>query len=192
MLNRTFSRNSIQYSGPTFATIAISFVIYLGIFLVPISMCWSAPKGDLALAQDLVVELNMVLKATDSLHKSLISQNEEQVDLSLRDILQQIDRARTASRYAKPHEQRHLIRILEAAREQFELTQSSYGEERRLRLEEAYNQLVNLVRIYRVDPNYGIFFCAKDKTTWIQKGAKAQNPFRIDGNRSPCGMRVPK
>lgn len=148
-------------------------------------------RGELALAPRLTEELNLVLKASDSLHKSLVTQNEEQIDIGLRDVIQQITRARAALSYAKPHERRHLVRILDAAYEQFELTQTTYGNERRQRLEEGFNQLVNIVRIYRVDRTYSIFFCAKDKTSWVQTGNRAQNPFRSD-RREPCGMRIPR
>jgi hypothetical protein len=151
-----------------------------------------ARAGDLVLNKQLLEELNLVLKASDVLHKSLLTQDDEQVDLSLRDLLRQLEKAQNASGLAKPHERGHLMRILSAAHEQFELTQSSYGEDRRVRMEEGYNQLVNLVRIYRVDTSYAIFFCPKDRTTWIQKGARAQNPFQGESRREPCAIQIPK
>ena len=149
----------------------------------------TANAGELLLSTPLLGELNQVLRASDNLHKSLISQNEEQIEMSIRDMVFQLEKARMASQQAKPHERQHLVRIIEAAREQFELTQSAFGQERRDRLEEAYNQLVNLVRIYKVDKVYAIYFCPKDKTTWVQKGVKPQNPFRSD--REPCGIKIP-
>ena len=66
------------------------------------------------------------------------------------------------------------MRILDAAKEQFELSQVAYGQERRERLTEGFNQLVNLVRIYKVDKVYGIYFCPVDRSTWVQTGNKAQ------------------
>lgn len=149
--------------------------------------------GELVLNSQLTREINGVLKASDVLHRSLIQQNEEQVELNLRDLIQQLNRARELSFLAKPHERAHLIRILDAAKEHFEITQTSFGSERRDRLEDGFNQLVNLVRIYRVDRSYAIYFCPKDKSTWVQTSAKAQNPFRTEaGNREPCGIKVPK
>lgn len=150
---------------------------------------WAA-EG-LVLSPAMTNELNQVLKASEVLHRSLLSQNEEKVDLALRDVVWQLERARAASAKAKPHERGHLLRILDSAHEHFELTQASYGEERRSRLEDGFNQIVNLVRIYKLDRNYAIFFCPKDRTSWVQKGMKAQNPFKVE-NREPCGIRVPK
>jgi hypothetical protein len=171
------------------------------ILLVLVLLCGALPassrgeirvrSGALVLGSRLTQELNLVLKASEGLTRSLVGQNEEQIELGLRDILWQIDKVRTLSSAAKPHERGHLIRILDAAHENFELTQTSYGEERRIRLEDGYNQLVNLVRIYRLDRSYGIFFCPRDRTTWIQRGGKPVSPFRSEPQREPCGIRVP-
>lgn len=153
-----------------------------------------AASGELVLAPQLTRELNAVLQAGDDLRLTLIQQNEEQADIGIRDLLQQIDRARALSHLAKPHERQHLLRILEAAKESFQVVQTTYGSERRGHLEDGYNQLVNLVRIYRLDRVYSIFFCPKDKTSWVQKVGRAQSPFARGpaSARDSCGMRIPK
>lgn len=159
------------------------------------SLMQLASAGELPLAPAVINGLNQVLRASDGLHKSLVAKDEEQIELGVRDILVEIEKAKQASLQAKPHERRHLVRILDVAHEQFEQTRTTFGDERRARLEEAYNQLVNIVRIYRVDRTYGIFFCPKDRTTWVQKGQRAQNPFRAvseAGHREPCGIKVPR
>jgi hypothetical protein len=167
------------------------------IFLI-LTWCTIMGQGEeahasrLALAAPLTSELNLILRASEALHRSLIGQNDEQIEVGLRDILWQIDRTRGALYLAKPHERGHLLKILDAAREQFELTQTSFGEERRERLTDAYNHISNLVRIYRLDRDYLIFFCPKDRTTWVQRGARPQNPFRADLRREQCGIRVSK
>jgi hypothetical protein len=84
------------------------------------------------------------------------------------------------------------VRILDGAREQFELTHSAVGEERRARFINGYNQLANIVRIYKVDRAFAIFFCPKDRTNWVQKGSKALNPFRGPASREVCGMKIPR
>ena len=165
--------------------------------LIVLSLAAGAPKAfavthELPLAAPLTTELNLVLKAGDVLHKSLISHDEEQIEMGLRDMLWQLEKAKGALVHAKMHERGHLVRILEAASDDFEVTQRAFGEERRLRLAAAYNQLANLVRIYKLDRVYSIFFCPKDRTTWIQKGSNGLNPFRNEGVRDHCGIRVPK
>jgi hypothetical protein len=152
----------------------------------------SAGAGELVLEPQMMTELNAVLKTSVSLHQSLVGQDDEQVELSLRDMLWELDHAKTLSAIAKPYERAHLVRILEAAHDSFSLMQSAYGDERRERLVEGYNQLVNLARIYHLDPAYGIFFCPKDKTTWVQRGSKPQNPFHGEAGREPCGIKVPR
>jgi hypothetical protein len=170
----------------------VTFLAKFAICALLISLASPARAAEgLVLSPALTNELNQVLKASDVLHRALLSQNEEKVDLALRDVVWQLERARAASALAKPHERGHLLRILDSAHEHFELTQASYGEERRTRLEDGFNQIVNLVRIYKVDRSYSIFFCPKDRSTWVQKGLKAQYPFKVE-NREPCGIRVPK
>lgn len=116
--------------------------------------------------------------------------NEDQLDVSIREMVTQIERTAALSGIAKDYERGHLLRILRSAKEYFELAQGSYGHERDGHLTDGLNQLVNIVRIYKVDHAYGIFFCAKDKNSWVQKGKKAQNPFRAPASTVGCGMRV--
>ena len=160
-------------------------------FMIFGSPAWAGgPKGTLVMSAALTKELNLILKAGASVHHSLVAQNEELTDIELRDLLKQIVHARSHLASAKDYERAHLTRILDAAKENFELSQAAYGNERRTRLAEGFNQLVNLVRIYKVDKQYGIYFCPLDRSTWVQTGSKAQYPFPSSGNREPCGMKV--
>jgi hypothetical protein len=165
----------------------------IAFFILILTACVAlagGPKSTLTLSPGLTRELNLVLKAGDAVHHSLVAQNEELTDIGLRDLLKQIAHARAHLNLAKDYERPHLVRILDAAKEQFELSQVAYGQERRVRLTEGFNQLVNIVRIYKVDKQYGIFFCPIDRSTWVQTGSKAQYPFTPSGSREPCGMKV--
>lgn len=174
--------------------------VMIGLFVAGLSLfraepAWAGKTGELLLAPPVMFELNQLLKASDALHKSLLSQDDEQIEMGIRDILLQIDKTKAASVQVKPHERGHLLRILDSAHEQLELSRTSFGEQRRLHLEDGFNQLVNIVRIYRVDRQYGIFFCPKDRTTWVQTGQNPKNPFRTmaeGARREPCGIRVPR
>ena len=162
------------------------------LFLMPALSHAQGPTRELTLAAPLTAELNLVLRSADSLHKSLISRDEEQIEMNIRDMLWQLDKAKGALGFAKMHERGHLVRILEGAQEQFEITQRAFGEERRARFIAGYNQLVNLDRIYKLDRAYSIFFCPKDRSTWIQKGTHPAYPFRLPQDHESCGIRVPK
>jgi hypothetical protein len=166
------------------------FRVFLITLLISSVVQAGGPKGTLMLSPALTRELNLVLKAGDAVHHSLVAQNEELTDIGLRDLLRQIAHASAHLNLAKDYERPHLVRILDAAKEQFELSQVAYGQERRVRLTEGFNQLVNIVRIYKVDKQYGIFFCPSDRSTWVQTGSKAQYPFTPIGSREPCGMKV--
>lgn len=170
----------------------IAFQIFVIVLHAVALNAMGAPRADLPLNPTLTTELNSLLRTADGLHKSLLSHNEEQIELSLRDLHWQINRAKSAVDRVKLHEQGHLRRILEAAEKEFEISQTVLGEEKRSRLERGFYQLVNLVQIYRLDRAYSIFFCPKDRSTWVQKGASGSNPFRAESSREPCAIRVSK
>lgn len=150
----------------------------------------SAFAGRIDLVPRLAAELNQILKVSESLQLAMLNKSEDQLDISVREVVSQIERTVSLSKLAKPHERNHLLRILRTARENFELAQGSFGKERDSHLENGLNQLVNIVRIYKVDRVYGIFFCSKDKNSWVQRGKKPQNPFRGPASKVDCGMRV--
>ncbi len=135
-------------------------------------------------------ELNLILQSSDSLHMALVTQNEDQIEISLRDVIVQIERTRRFTNHAKEHERIHLLRILQAAQEQFELSIGENGAQKELHLQQGLNQIVNMARMYNTDPRYAIFFCEHDKTTWIQKGSRAEDPFRSPASSKTCGIKV--
>lgn len=155
-----------------------------------IAVASTAKAGDLSLHPLVMRELNQLVKTSDTLHVALVREDEEFLEIAIRDLVLQTDRVWGTSAQAKPHERYHLIKILDSLREHLEIAHSAYGEERRQSLVMVFRQLVNIVRIYRVNKTYGIYFCGRDKSTWIQKGIKAQNPFGV-GTKS-CGIKVPK
>lgn len=163
-----------------------AFLIFISIFFA----AQLAQAGRMELVPKLSAELNDILKASENLQSAMIKKSEDQLDVSVREMVAQIQRTVAISSLAKPHERSHLLKILRAARENFEFAQGSYGKERDTHLNDGLRQLVNIVRIYKVDRSYGIFFCPRDKNSWVQRGKKAQNPFRSPASVETCGMRV--
>lgn len=133
--------------------------------------------GDLVLHPTVMRELNQVIRVADSLHGALLLGDEEQIEIAVRGVIHQIDRVRTVAILAKQHERPHLLKIVESGRDHLEVAQTAYGDERRSRFQQAYTQLVNVARIYKVEKAYGIYFCERDRSSWVQKGTKGQNPF---------------
>lgn len=174
-----------------FRTVMRPAVLLAAFIFVSFTARTPAHAGELVLHAELTKALNEVLHVSESLHRALVVQDEEKTEIAVRDILQQLEVARRYSVLAKYHERGHLLRIIESAKEHFELTQSMYGEDRKSRMEDGFNQLVNLIRIYRLKSDFGIFFCAKDRSSWVQKGFRPQNPFRPETLRD-CGIRAPR
>ena len=166
----------------------LRLLLSIPLLALPATVCMGAEKNDLRAI--VMRELNQVSEAADGLHKAMVAGDERQVELAIRDVIRQIDRVRTVAIYAKQHERPHLLKIMEAGRNELEIAELSFDNERQSRLRQAFQQLVNIVRIYKVGRSYGIYFCDKDKTSWVQKGTKALNPFSR-AFRS-CGVRANK
>lgn len=166
-------------------------VALIGLAVSTPTLVSAKSREELNLPAPLRHQLEQVLKSGDSLRGSLVAQNEERAEIGIREVLKDLEHARASTQSVKPHEREHLMKILNAAHSYFEMSQSAYGDDRRERMQEGFNQLANLVRIYHVDKSYGIFFCPKDRSTWVQRGTRAQNPFPHDGGREPCGLKVP-
>ena len=160
------------------------------ILVLTLFLAQPALAGRIELTPKLSAELNLILKASENLQNSMVKKSEDQLDVSVREMVTQIQRTVAISGLAKPHERSHLLKILRAARENFETAQGSYGKERDMHLTDGLHQLVNIVRIYKVDRSFGIFFCPRDKNSWVQRGKKAQNPFRSPASTEGCGIRV--
>ena len=68
----------------------------------------------LSLEPNTMAELTGLLSAGDVLHASLTKQDDEQIDVSLRDIEVGTRRTMAISARLKPHERSHLMKILES------------------------------------------------------------------------------
>jgi hypothetical protein len=143
--------------------------------------------GKIDVKGSLEKELNGVLKGTDNLHKSCLSKNSKQVDRSIRSLLENLKKAGQKSKLAKDQKP-HLDRMLNAASSHLMMTLNRSGEKRRESLKEAFNHLVQIAKVYKLE-EYRIFFCPSDKSVWMQKGYKPSNPIHPEKYGS-CGKLV--
>lgn len=152
-----------------------------------------ARSRKIKLAKPLTSELNSVLLAANNMHKAFYKQDEWEAEKELIQTLKAIKKAKgTVSTsvkraIAKEHEGNHIVRYLEAARGHLEMVLQTDGEKKQVELKNAFNQLAGIVRSFKVSKDYHIFFCSKDRSTWIQKGWSAKNPF---SPKSKCGRAV--
>lgn len=160
----------------------------------------SGPSGELAaearrierlqLEPNTMAELTTLLSHGDALHSALTKQEDEQVEVALRDIQFSISRTMAVSARVKMHERAHLMKILESMSENVEIARNSGVSERRERISDVFNMMANVVRIYGVDARFKIFFCSRDKMTWIQTKSRGVYPFPESGERE-CALRAP-
>jgi hypothetical protein len=135
----------------------------------------------------LKTELNKLLAATNDLHGACFRQNELRIEAQLKIVILKIKLAHQKTSLAK-EPATHLNKMLEAARVQLELAQMNEGEKRQESIKQAFKQLVQIAKVYKLD-NYRIFFCSKDKSVWLQKDWRAKNPINPE-NLKHCGKLV--
>lgn len=135
----------------------------------------------------LKIELNSVLMDAAKLHEVSYQRNEREVESTVAKLLTSIDRAKKRSQKEKGQGV-HLSRILKSAQEHLAQSRHQLGETRRSSLKEAFTQIVEISHMYKLE-NYNVFFCPKDKSVWLQKGRKAQNPINPE-RFGDCGKLV--
>lgn len=165
-------------------------------FIVLFLLTFAAVSADARRVERIVLEvrtaaeLTVLLSAVDGLHSNLIKQDEEQVDVSLRDIEVATHNTMAVSARMKPHERTHLVKYLESIDASVGVARNSGHDDRRERIADIFNSAANLVRVYSVDARFKIFFCRRDQKTWIQTKSTGQYPFTETGERE-CALRAP-
>ena len=87
----------------------------------------------------------------------------------------------------RPESSTHLVKLLTNLEGSVRGAQKNSQEQRLKFIKEVFKSLVELVRSYQINNPPKVFFCSQDKSEWIQRGWKPQNP--IDkANYPKCGM----
>lgn len=160
------------------------------ILIFAVSIAQARQTERLVLEPNTMAELTALLSSGDALHASLTKQDDEQIEVALRDIEVATRRTMAVSARLKPYERSHLLKILEAVESNVEVARNSGHADRRDRIADVFNMMANLVRIYGVDTRFKIFFCDRDKVTWIQRKPAGQYPF-VEGSERNCAIRAP-
>lgn len=158
----------------TYFSPLFSLVVCGGLCFFPVDMAFARrtyPK--IVVKEALRVELNSVLKAASDLHQACFKQDELAIESSVKKLQVHLGKARSRTTLAP--ERQHLLKILLAAEENLDAVRVKRPKTC-TSLDESFRQLVQIVRVFKVD-KYQVFFCSKDKKVWLQKGWKAQNPF---------------
>lgn len=133
---------------------------------------------------DLRTELNAVLKATVALQEASFKRNDQRTNTAVKNLVRALESANRKSHLAK-EQKTHLVKMLTAAKSYLEKSRRSGGADRQTYYQKTFHQLVLIAQVYQLD-SYKIFFCPKDKSVWLQKGAKPQNPVNPE-TYGDCG-----
>lgn len=166
----------------------LNIILFVQFVILSFSLDSNSRSSEkMSLQPTLTAELNRVLKNADGLHSACVNGNADHVTQAIIDVIQSLAKAEKVSPLAKT-EHPHLVRILAAARKKLEesrlqpLTMKSHF------LKEAFKDLVQISRIYRLEP-YNVYFCNQDQSLWLQKSAQPQNPISPD-RYANCGRLV--
>lgn len=165
----------------------ITRLLFLAVFFYPFTNWASKTYPRMPLNAQLKAELNAVLKTANDMHTAFFTKDEQKIEQTVERMLAQIDSANRKTVLAED-QRPHLQKMLDSTKNQMNALRNSSGEERRLSLKGALEQLVLIARTYDLD-RYKIFFCPKDRAVWLQTGSKAQNPVHPDQYAS-CGKQV--
>ncbi len=150
-------------------------------FIILMCVIFIAPEASQARRRKIIVkgalkvELNNLLRSSSELHTGLYKQDEPLIATQLQKVLSNLKK--TSLRTFMAEGQRpHIDKMLEASQINIETAQMQSGDKRRESLKQAFRQLVQIAKIYKLD-RYRVFFCPKDKSVWIQKSRKPQNPI---------------
>ncbi len=170
----------------------ISFLKSIIVFLIFGGLLGTLPSlarsgGKIELIPALSSELNSVLRSVDDLHSACIAQDERLIEEAIEEVIKSLLKAEKNSPMAQV-QQTHLVKILTAAKKKLEDSQGHTGDTRLELLREAFKDLVQISRVYQLEP-YNIFFCNRDNSLWLQKSSRPHNPINPKKYGS-CGKLV--
>lgn len=168
-----------------------SRILSFALILFFSSTVLSARNTKLELDPGTLSNINQLLENTSELHKALFDQNDSAVKKELTEMNLGINSVLTSiGDFQVQNHGMHLKRILQSTKNYLESYQNLNSSDKRLKnLKKAFSQLIQLVRIYRVDKKYRIFYCKADNSEWIQEGWKAKNPIH-PSKHGRCGQRA--
>ena len=133
-------------------------------------------------------QVEAILDTSQLLHQSLTQNEHDRTEAYMTHIKHLIISAKQAS-YKEASNTLHLRHILNNTERALQQA-SLYTQERqkKQKIKTMFNQFVLLSQTYQFSSNYPVYFCAKDKSVWLQKGGKIRNP--IHSHYARCGSIV--
>lgn len=145
-----------------------------------------APK--IELSPPVVTKLESILVKADELRQALVGKQDTLATARTRDLVRTLVEAIRTSDPDKLNKQ-HLDRILNDTQKNLEQFSVARGDDRKSNLQNAFKQIVLIGQTYKVKDEYKFFFCNRDRSVWLQKESKPQNPVNPESYLN-CGTRV--
>lgn len=162
----------------------LPIILVCGLFLSSVQA--QSAKKRIALNDTVEKRLISVLEASESLGSTMFSRKELKVQTQIEQLRGQIKKAQVTVK-TEGMDGQHINRILQTIDQDLSLAKSSQGDVKTKSLQNAFRQIVMLYQSYQIEAPFKVFFCKKDRSVWIQKDKKPQNPFEQD---SGCGRLI--
>lgn len=165
-------------------------MIWVCFLFFGIELDWAFGMKRMQLDDGLTRRIEGILEASWMLHQGLTQneQDKDKVEGLMTHIKNLVISAKQASFQTATNtlHLRHILSDTERALEQASL----YTQERqkKQRIKRVFDQLVLLSQTYKLSSRYPVYFCAKDRSVWLQKTGKIRNP--IHPQHLHCGSLV--
>lgn len=127
--------------------------------------------------------LTGVFNQMERLHDVLFDQNQNGINSELRAFRSVLGKAMSGTKKERIYSQ-HINRVLGAVLNLINTAINTQGEQRNKNLKDAFKQLEILFETYKTPVNLKVYWCHIDRSVWLQKAGKIQNPFEPKSN---CG-----
>ena len=152
--------------------------IFFGVVTVVSAEAGAKPRPEkIQMDSPVITRLDAVMSKANELRGALIQKKDPMVIMKIRELNLAL---RDALEFHSAQEKQHLDRILNEARTSLERVHSTQGEDRRQQLQETFKQIVLIGQTYKLNDSYRFFFCQKDRSVWMQKEGRPQNPINPD------------
>lgn len=153
------------------------FLLCISISILASHSAHAAKRGpNIALGEHLTQSLNQIMDQSIALQTLVIEGRAERAKVVVGKIISQLESARRSSTDEPINIRSHLLKLIQASETKLGYLIGLRGEAFRLSFKEALETMAHFPRIYKLDQRYRIFFCDKDKSSWVQIGVRPRNP----------------
>jgi len=167
------------------------YLCLIAIFFIP-HFSSAMKKQVFPLKNELKMPIIALLDEAVDLHQAIYFKKEDQVRLALSKIIKQIKMIEDSYQLLPYHQQSYIYKLLQDLKPTLENIKSSSMKNRAEYINTINRTVSHLSHIYGLKQKYAVFFCRKDRSTWIQSKSQKHNKKPLHLEHSSCGNIINK